>query len=37
LAIVSRIIDAHRGKIRVESALGKGTTITLIFPADAKS
>jgi two-component system NtrC family sensor kinase len=32
LAIVKEIIDAHGGSIKVESELGKGTTITIILP-----
>jgi signal transduction histidine kinase len=32
LAIVSKIVEAHRGKIRVQSRLGHGTTITLVLP-----
>ena len=32
LAIVRRIAEQHRGRITVESALDKGTTVTVIFP-----
>ena len=32
LAIVKDIMDAHDGKIEVESKLGKGSTFTLKFP-----
>ncbi len=32
LAIVHRIVDAHGGSIRVESAPGTGTTITIVLP-----
>jgi len=32
LSIVHRIIDQHRGKIEVESALGKGTLFTVWLP-----
>lgn len=32
LAIVSEIVRAHKGKIMIQSALGKGTTVTLIIP-----
>ena len=33
LAACKEIIEAHRGRIRVETAPGKGTAITLRFPA----
>lgn len=33
LAITKSIIDAHKGKIRVQSAVGQGTTFTVILPA----
>jgi len=32
LAIVHNIIDAHDGKMEVESSLGKGTTVTFFLP-----
>ncbi|MBT8392427.1 MAG: hypothetical protein HKP17_12980 [Ignavibacteriaceae bacterium] len=32
LAIVKHIMDAHNGKIEVESEVGKGSTFTLWFP-----
>lgn len=32
LAIVKHIMDAHKGKIYVESELGKGSEFTLVFP-----
>ena len=32
LAIVHGIVTNHKGKIEVDSAIGKGTTISLIFP-----
>ncbi|MFY2826625.1 ATP-binding protein [Ruegeria sp. MALMAid1280] len=32
LAIVKHIINRHRGRLRVESDLGKGTTFTVILP-----
>ena len=34
LAICKRIVDAHGGKISVESALGKGTTFTVTLPIE---
>jgi nitrogen-specific signal transduction histidine kinase len=32
LAIVHAIIDAHHGRIDVESRLGEGTTFTILLP-----
>ena len=32
LAACKEIIESHRGRIRVESAIGKGTAITLRLP-----
>jgi signal transduction histidine kinase len=32
LAISKRIVDAHRGRIEVESHIGKGTTFTVTLP-----
>jgi two-component system phosphate regulon sensor histidine kinase PhoR len=32
LIYVKTIVDAHDGKIKVESLVGKGTTFTLDFP-----
>ncbi len=32
LALCKEIIDTHRGRIRVESTIGRGTTFTLRFP-----
>ncbi len=34
LAIVKRIMDEHRGEIKVESRMGEGTVFTLLFPTD---
>jgi signal transduction histidine kinase len=34
LAVVKRIVEAHRGEIRVESRPGAGTTFTLHLPAE---
>jgi two-component system phosphate regulon sensor histidine kinase PhoR len=33
LSLVKHIMDAHGGRIELESRPGKGTTITLVFPA----
>ena len=32
LAIVGRVVESHRGQTSIQSAKGKGTTITLSFP-----
>ena len=32
LAIVSRVVESHRGQTSIQSAKGQGTTITLSFP-----
>jgi signal transduction histidine kinase len=36
LGIVERIIQNHKGEIKVESTLGKGTIFTLSFPIEGK-
>lgn len=37
LAMVYGVMERHQGKIEIESALGKGTTMRLVFPLLAKS
>jgi signal transduction histidine kinase len=37
LAIVKHLVEAHGGRVAAESALGRGTTIRLFFPAEAVS
>jgi len=32
MSIVKHLMMAHKGKIRIESRLGKGTTVSLVFP-----
>jgi signal transduction histidine kinase len=32
LAIVKHLVEAHGGRVRAESQLGRGTTVTLFFP-----
>ncbi|MBE0617528.1 MAG: histidine kinase, partial [Proteobacteria bacterium] len=32
LAITKQIVEQHQGRIRVESEVGQGTTVTLSFP-----
>jgi two-component system sensor histidine kinase HydH len=34
LAIVHRIIESHKGEVRVESETRKGTSVTILLPAD---
>ena len=36
LAIVHGIVENHKGKIEVDSELGRGTTMTLIFPLNKR-
>jgi two-component system phosphate regulon sensor histidine kinase PhoR len=33
LAIVKHIVERHGGRLRIESVVGRGTTITVVFPA----
>ena len=35
LPIVKGLVEMHRGRIRLESELGEGTSITVIFPGDS--
>jgi signal transduction histidine kinase len=37
LAICKRIVDAHGGKITVNTVKGKGTTFTITFPLEART
>lgn len=37
LAACKEIVDAHRGRIRVDSTVGKGTAFTIRFPAEIRS
>ncbi len=37
LALVKSIVDLHGGSTRIESQIGRGTSITLIFPGTAGS
>ncbi len=36
LTFVRRVAEEHRGRIRVDSRVGKGTTVTLYFPKDRR-
>ena len=36
LTFVKKVMDEHKGEVRVESRIKKGTTITLIFPKDRR-
>jgi len=33
LPLTKKLMDLHYGEINIESELGKGTTVTLVFPA----
>jgi len=33
LSIVKGLVDMHEGRLRLESALGQGTRLTVTFPA----
>jgi len=37
LAIVRHLVEAHGGRVRAESAVGSGTTISALFPAATES
>ncbi len=37
LAIVNEIVRAHRGKIHIQSALGRGTTVSITLPTGTTS
>lgn len=32
MAIVKKVIDDHKGRIEIESEMGKGTTIRILLP-----
>jgi signal transduction histidine kinase len=34
LAVVQKIMEAHGGRINIESVVGKGTKVFLYFPLD---
>jgi signal transduction histidine kinase len=34
LAIAKRLVQAHRGKIWVDSELGRGATFTILLPVE---
>ncbi|MEM7643605.1 MAG: ATP-binding protein [Pseudomonadota bacterium] len=34
LAIVKHIVNRHRGRLRIDSALGQGAEVTILLPAD---
>lgn len=36
LSIAKEIIDAHNGKITIDSVFGKGTTVKILLPADTR-
>jgi signal transduction histidine kinase len=34
LAIVARVVETHRGEVKIRSRVGKGTTVSVILPLD---
>ena len=34
LAIVNRVVDTHRGRVKIKSRVGEGTTISLFLPPE---
>ena len=36
LAIAKRLVQAHRGKIWVDSEVGRGSTFVLLLPTDVQ-
>jgi two-component system NtrC family sensor kinase len=32
LAIVARVVETHRGKVKIKSRAGRGTTVSIILP-----
>ena len=36
LAVVKKVLDRHKGDVKVESALGKGTVFRLYLPVQAE-
>lgn len=37
LAICKTIVEAHQGELKIESEVGKGTTVSIRLPADSRS
>lgn len=37
LSIVKSLVDAHLGRITIESEVGKGTTVTVLFPKEMEN
>ncbi|MBC7650653.1 MAG: ATP-binding protein, partial [Deinococcales bacterium] len=37
MSYVKTVIDAHKGRIKVDSSIGKGTTFTIEVPLGHKS
>ena len=37
LAIVKHIVERHRGRLDIASAVGKGTTVTILLPVQRLS
>jgi signal transduction histidine kinase len=34
LAIVARVVETHRGQVKIKSSLGHGTTVSVLLPLD---
>jgi signal transduction histidine kinase len=34
LAIVARVLETHRGKVKIKSRVGQGTTVSVVLPVD---
>jgi signal transduction histidine kinase len=34
LAIVARVVETHRGRVKIKSSLGQGTTVSVLLPVD---
>ncbi|MBP9128216.1 MAG: hypothetical protein KBG07_05545, partial [Elusimicrobia bacterium] len=37
LLVIKKVMDKHKGRVAIQSAVGQGTTVDLIFPRNNKS